>query len=288
MKLTYKIASILRKTKGQGQCYFMLPILGDLLNSEVFLTNSVQNTTKPFHFKNIIAVAHIYDHTKSKWMNLRSFNFDESGCLIIKSSYFSLPIESLVVISIQKNNFDLSASLQNLPDSFIKKNDFSPHTIRCRLAFYKRKAYSSYMSEYPSKMTFIPHGSSFSYGHLLKHQVGMIYSFIAFVNISRLNLSQNGVIRILDIDSGEVIFLGEAIKNKVNLIKVDAREFKKKNLALFVDGMVGVPIYISAFKNSRNDLELSVEHSHPPAEYFFNEANKYQNILKKCWFNKYS
>lgn len=288
MKLAYKIASILRKTKGQGQCYFMLPILGDLLNSEVFLTNSVQNTTKPFHFKNIIAVAHIFDHTKSNWKNLRSFNFDDSGCLIIKSSYFSLPIRSLVVISIQKNNFDLSANLENLPDSFIKKNDFSPHTIRCRLGFYKKKAYSSYMSEYPSKMTFIPSGSSFSYGHLLKYQAGMIYSYIAFINISRLNLSQNGTMRVLDIDSGEPIFLGGSIKNKVNLIKVDAHDLKNKNLALFVDGMVGVPIYISVFKNSRNDFELSVEHSHPPAEYFFNEANKYQNILKKCWFNKFS
>ena len=51
---------------------------------------------------------------------------------------------------------------------------------------------------------------------------------------------------------------------------------------ILIEDFFGIPIFISY----DNKGYLSVEHNHPPSEYFFNNKIKGQKILKEKWFSQ--
>jgi len=253
----------------------------------MIITNHSQNSTIPETFKYLSIALHTFDHKVNLWRLVDKVNFSTNGIAVITSKEYCKKKGDLIVASIQNINQKIDKYTSILPDCSVKKNDFSPHTVRCRLLFRKQGSFSSYMSEYPKRMTLIKSGSAFSYGHLLSHQNKLASTLIIFVNICNENIkNSNQYIKLIDVISNRTIFRKTISANKVTVQSIKNNKIKNKSLALVAQGLSGIPIYISEYKDRSGRLKLSCEHSHPPTEYFFNNSIQNQKTLKNNWFKK--
>jgi hypothetical protein len=284
-KLLFKLYSFFNRSSAVNQYYFFLPNIGNGFDSEIHITNYFQNTTSPA-LCNLSVCLYKFDFKDHCWELIDKLDFNEYGFLIISSRKYGKKIGDLVVASLHKQDEALRKFSDALPTSSVKKNDFSPHAVRCRLVFKKRGAVSSYMADYPKNMTYIQKGSAFSYGHLLSHQHKYGRTIVIFVSISNKNLSDHSTIKLFDVSSCKVIHAQKIISNKANFFLINNIHLHKKSIALITQGLSGIPIYLSEFVNKDGIVFLSCEHSHPPAEYFFSNSNQNQINLKKSWFEK--
>jgi hypothetical protein len=284
----FRLYCFFKKNTFINQYYFFLPNIGHGFTSEIIITNYSQNSTKPENFINIFIALHIFDSNTNIWKLIDKVNFNKQGIAIISSKKYTKNQGDLVVASLHKANQILTNKSTYLPHSIIKKNDFSPHTVRCRLLFKKNRSFSSYMSEYPKKMTSIINGSAFSYGHLIAHQCNLAYTLILFVNISdKTSSADNAFMKLIDVNSGKIIFSNKIFPNKANICFIKNSKIKQKPLALVTQRLSGIPIFISEYKNILGKTRLSCEHSHPPSEYFFSNSLLSQTLLKKNWFKRF-
>jgi hypothetical protein len=287
IRLVYNFYSFIKRNSTDNKYYFFLPNIGHGFTSEIIITNYSQNSTKPENFKNLFIALHFFDPNTNLWMLIDKVNFNRQGIAIISSKKYTKKEGDLVVASLHKAKQTLANKSKCLPDSSIKKNDFSPHSVRCRLLFKKKGSFSSYMSEYPRKMTSILHGSAFSYGHLIAYQSNLAYTLIVFINITDTNSSiENAFMKLIDVNTGKIIFSNKIFPNKANICFIKNSKIKQKSLAFVTQKLSGIPIFISEHKNSLGKIRLSCEHSHPPSEYFFSSTLQYQTLLKKNWFKK--
>lgn len=287
IKIIFKIYSFLIKNSGTNQYYFFLPNIGNGFTSEILITNHSQNSTAPEKFIDLFIALHAFDHKLNVWKLVDKVKFNASGIIKISSKKYTKNKGDLVVASIHKINQIMHEFSSSLPQSDIKKNDFSPHSVRCRLLFRKEESFSSYMSEYPKKMTFVKNGSAFSFGHLLSHQDSLASTTIAFINISDTEvLSPNTYMKLINIETGKTILTKKIFNNKVAVHTLRNNKIKNKSLALITQGLAGIPIYISQYRNKLGQLRISCEHSHPPSEYFFENAAFNQKNMKINWFKK--
>lgn len=275
------------RNSGVNQYYFFLPNIGNGFTTEIAITNHSQNSISPEKFDRLLIAIHSFDQKRNIWVLLDKLKFDSEGVTIISSKKYTKKEGDLAVASFHDENQKLNHVSSSLPMSSIKKNDFSPHTVRCRLSFRKQGCFSSYMSEYPKKMTFMKSGSSFSYGHLLSNQNSLSSTVVAFINISDIKIeSLNQTMKLIDIDAGKIIFSEKILPNKANIHFIKNNKIKGKSLAFVTQGLSGIPIFISEYKNKFGEMRLSCEHSLAPSEYFYENALPNQKNLKANWFKK--
>ena len=62
---------------------------------------------------------------------------------------------------------------------------------------------------------------------------------------------------------------------------IDINSSNSEELCFYSKNSLGIPIFISYDDNGF----LSVEHNHPPSEFFFHNKIKGQQILKNKWFS---
>jgi len=284
MDFFYKYYEQIRKYFLDDQCYFFLPIISEY-NTSLTLTSIVQNSTKFYKFKNLYARVWYFEKKKNCWVNLKNFYFANKNVLQIFSKDFIDYKEksNLLLVS-------LDSSIRNkysvkLPISFIKKIDFSPHTLRGKHSFIKNNVSSGYMGEYPVKMTKIGSGNTFSYINMFHSQPLKSKSTIVFINFSEYS-NEKGKLLLIDVDENRVIFSKKTNSNQACTISLDNKSFFGKKIVLFSLGHVGIPIYINEYRANMK-YTLSVEHSHPPSEYFFSDVYKYQALLKRNWLKNY-
>jgi hypothetical protein len=283
----FKLYSFFKKNALTNKYYFFLPNIGHGFTSEIVVTNYSQNSSSPQRFDNLFIALHTFDQKSKTWNLIRELRFDKCGVIIITSDKYTKKEGDLLVVSLHEFGQILPKKSAYLPVSDIKKNDFSPHSVRCRLLFKKNSAFTSYMAEYPKRMTFIKNGSAFSYGHLLANQNPLASTLILFVNISDLNLNFNGAfMKLFDVSTGNAIFSNKILPNMANVHWIENKKINKKSLALISQGLSGIPIFISEYKSPLGKVRLSCEHSHPPSEYFFSNPIQNQTLLKKNWFKK--
>lgn len=275
------------RNSGVNQYYFFLPNIGNGFTTEIAITNHSQNSISPEKFNRLFMAIHGFDHKRNIWVLLDELKFNPEGVAIISSKKYTKKEGDLAVVSLHNKNQILKHTSTSLPMSSIKKNDFSPHSARCRLSFKKQGSFSSYMSEYPKKMTFMKGGTSFSYGHLLSHQNSLSSTVIVFINISDVKIEAlNQTMKLIDIDTGKIIFSEKILPNRANVHFIKNNKIKKRSLALVTQGLSGIPIFISEYKNKFGEMRLSCEHSLAPSEYFYGNALFNQKNLKTNWFRR--
>ena len=138
---------------------------------------------------------------------------------------------------------------------------------------------SSYQGEYPGE--FIDRNISIvSCTPMLQLNAN---NYFYLVNLQSNPVKEPFKLEIFDIFKkkiDEVIFY----TNSINLIKLDKlKKNLEENMVIFLSRKKGgVPIY---FSTSFDNKSLSLEHTHPPAEYlYWGERSYFQKNKKKFWF----
>jgi len=183
MDFFYKFYERIRKYFLNDQCYFFLPLIKEY-DTSLTLTSIVQNSTKFYKFKNLCARVWFFDNKKNHWVNITNFYFKNKNVLKMYSSDFFKykKFTNLLLISLDNSIRDKYS--KKIPNSFIKKIDFSPHTLRGKHSFIKNNISSGYMGEYPLKMTQVISGNAFSYVNMFHSQPLKSKSTIVFINFS--------------------------------------------------------------------------------------------------------
>ena len=123
----------------------------------------------------------------------------------------------------------------------------------------KNNGYSSYQSEYPSRMTTLK-GSLISPISLLLNKKANKNSILVR-NIYKLPVIMEKDLFIIDIKKRIIIKHFRIFTNKTNYISLDKNNIDV-NYYIVAKNFLGIPIFCSEDKNNN----LSVEHTHPPHE----------------------
>lgn len=129
--------------------------------------------------------------------------------------------------------------------------------------------FSSYQSEYPFDMI-LKKGNIFSsVSTLLDNEAQENY--ILFRNIFHEPLIEKFKIYFINLKIKKILKIEEVYSNTSNLVLVE-KNLINENVYIFSDNYLGIPIYIS-----RNNMHLSMEHTHPPHHYILSD-NKFKII----------
>lgn len=180
------------------------------------------------------------------------------------------------------NKDEVNSSIHKLRKKLININNFtetSPVSFRSNLKIeLLGGGFSSYQSDYPYSMTLRK-------GNILSPLLNLLNknadeNYILFRNIYFLPIQEKTKICILDITTGEVLEEVYLKSNFSNLIKI-SKNLLKKNIYIFSEEYLGIPIYISI-----KEKHISLEHTHPPHHYIlsedkFNTINKFKKRIKQ-------
>lgn len=151
--------------------------------------------------------------------------------------------------------------------SLINLNSFtdtSPIAFRSNFKIYlKDGGFSSYQSEYPHDMT-LKRGNILSSVSTLLN-INAEENYILIRNIFYKPIQEKFKIYFIKLSTKKILKSEIVYSNKSNLIHVD-KNLLDKNVYIFSDNHLGIPIFISKNKN-----HLSMEHTHPPHHYILSE-----------------
>ena len=162
------------------------------------------------------------------------------------------------------NNFD--------KNELIEFNNFTETfpAFRANLKIYlENGGFSSYQSEYPFSMIKKNGNILTPISTLLNSNVDKNY--LVFKNIYFKPIKKKFLASFIDIKEKKIIKEVSFITNETNFLEIE-NELMKPNIYLNTHEFIGVPIYLS-IKNKH----ISLEHTHPPHEYFFGQ-NKFKNV----------
>jgi len=167
-------------------------------------------------------------------------------------------------------------------DDFAQKNNFTdtlPSAFRANLKVYiEGGGFSSYQSEYPYSMTKKNGNILSSLDTLLDKEADL--NLILFKNIYYLPNHDESRIFFINIKTKEILDIKKIKNNYSNQIEI-SKELIAKNVYIFSEKALGVPLYIS-IKNEH----ISFEHTHPPHHYIlskdqFRVIGKIKNQIKE-------
>ena len=160
-------------------------------------------------------------------------------------------------------------------NEFAKKNNFTntlPSAFRANLKIYSSSGgFSSYQSEYPYSMT-TKTGNILSPIDILLNKYAD-KNLIFFRNIYYLPNEDESNIFFVNIKTKKILKVQKIRNNYSNELQID-NNLIEKNVYIFSDFALGIPLYISIKNN-----HISFEHTHPPHHYILSE-NKF-NIVGK-------
>lgn len=179
---------------------------------------------------------------------------------------------------------NLQSQLETLADPC--RYQFATPRWRGTLGISGEKMDVSYAGEYPDEMLPLSKSSCISLSPLL--QLGdHVKTTILFVNMLKRPDVAPSKARLVCASSKEVLLEWIVQSNTVNECEVSKDIAQKLNNSLvnfIVDGITGIPVYLSLDENSG---KMSLEHSHPPVEFLvFGEAlarGKLVRSIKQEW-----
>ena len=146
---------------------------------------------------------------------------------------------------------------------------------------------SCYQGEYPFNLANLNKSSLLSFD-TLKGSKGKNYkNFLILINISRINRSSDSAeIKFFNPKYRDKFKLFYAKKNSITILDTNQyeKELNEKEIIFFTSETSSfIPIFLSIdLKNN----QLSVEHTHPPTEYFFGTTKKsLVRLTKSKWLS---
>lgn len=259
-----------------------------IIGSTTFL-NYPNNRLKPIFsrkkYKDIVYLG-IFCFRNQKWHLLQTIICKSLDFAEVSRSKLDVEDDEMVVVVPKKSNI-FEQTYINLPSPDSLKIDNSTVAQRASLNFTYLNSTSSYQGEYPLNMSTLRKGSLLSLDGLKQTYNFSNRNFLILMNLSRNNYSLDKVkIKIFNpIDKKKFKFL-YAKRNAFSIFETSKYEediddfstiFLTSNSAAFIPLMVSIDL---------NTNQLSVEHTHPPTEYFFGNG-KIENVklIKKQWID---
>ena len=261
---------------------------GKIIGSITFLNypnNRLKSILKKNRYSDIVYLG-LYCFRNKKWFLLRTFKCNPIEFIEISRSKLDVEDHEMVVavpkkLNIFKENYD------NLPAPDLLKIDNSNISQRASLNFSYLNSTTSYQGEYPFIMSDIKKGSLLTFDSLKQTNFSSNKNFLILMNISNnFNSLEPIKIEYFNPKNRDKIKIVYARRNYFSVFKSSEYEsyldnpstiFFRSNEVSFIPLMLSIDI---------NTNQLSVEHTHPPSEYFFGfQKLNYVNLIKKQWIN---
>lgn len=259
-----------------------------IIGSITFLNypnNRLRSIFKNNKYKDIIYLG-IYCFRNQKWFLLGIFKCNPIEFIEISRSKLDVEDHEMVVAVPKKLNiFQETCNRLPRPDSL--KIDNSSIAQRASLNFSYMNSMTSYQGEYPFIMSNLKKGSLLTFDTLKQLNFFSNKNFLILMNISKnINSLEPIKIECFNPKDREKIKIVYARRNAFSVFETSEYEnylnnpstvFFRSNEATFIPLMLSINI---------NTNQISVEHTHPPTEYFFgNHKLENVNLIKKQWIN---
>jgi hypothetical protein len=262
--------------------YFFLVNPGSGIHSEVnvtrFVSNKLKTTMEVIDFK-----VFVYTQAKNSvvWKKIDEKMFNSENNICLKSTDYDLDVGELAVIIPADISEVASDYCDTLPKPLSRRVDFSVINERAALSFHKEGSFTSYQGEYPHQMSKIK-GTFLGFDPLVQTDASSVRTMLVFVNIFSQQLHVKDMFKLCTADAhNKNLIAGQLYThNSAAILTISslagAKVFYSKNTT-------GVPIFLSY--SSAVNSNISVEHTHPPAELFLDKIEG-QKEIKYNWLSK--
>lgn len=264
---------------------YFLPILSDKVNyySELTFLNSPgnQRAMSRFYTRQSSCKYELYQRVSNEWIVLDQIDSKKSSYTLISSKNYQNTLKGDLILVVPVLRFSDRNSFDVLPTPVSKKVELTPYADRALLTIRsscKKSFHSSYSSEYPiamtkKKLSLLTSGITMSSNSIKK------YAF--FVNIFNSKNDETGQISFFEKSTRDIVKIIDARENSSNF--TDLSDIADpSSIVISSRNFGGIPIFLEIFESGH----LSMEHTHPPSEYFIsNERFLKSSLLKKNWFN---
>lgn len=261
--------------------YIFLVNAGDRITNEVCITKLVQNRLASdksfFDFK---VGVYTQKFTDKEWTKLDEIVFKDNT-IKLNSTDYKLLVGQIAVIVPCRKDYIFNDNLSELPEPVNRSGNKSPVNIRASIAFIRGSSKSSYQGDFPYNMTRIK-GSFLAFDALVNNSHKAVKSKLVFVNIFSKKLVEKKSFNLFMANSKN-----KKIVDNVNYYHNSAAILENitnddNSVIFYSKDTLGIPIFISFTDDLSQNI--SVEHSHPPAEYFWGESKFFgQSIIKSKW-----
>jgi hypothetical protein len=262
--------------------YLFLVNVGDEITNKIYLSKFIPNRRSKSNAEIKYKVG-VYTQNidSTKWNKIDEVKFNENNNIVLSSADYKLSVGQLAVIIPCAFDMNLNDKYDTLPKPISRKVDLSPVNERATISFTKGNAFSSYQGEFPYQMSRIK-GTFLAFDSLMQDKNQAIRTKIVFINIHSNKLSDKKYFELIvaNSDSKEKVASKKYVHNSACIIDIQAID--NVDLCFYSKDTLGIPIFISY----NNTGYLSVEHTHPPSEYFWNNKFKGQQILKQNWLTQ--
>jgi hypothetical protein len=261
--------------------YLFLANIGEGIINSIHLSNFVIN-------RRIESMDKIYyklgvytqKFNSTVWEKIDEIEFVETN-VVISSNDYKLDVGQLAVIIPCSMDFDLHTKYRELPKPISRSVDSAPNFGRSTVMFTKGESFSSYQGEFPFQISKVK-GTFLAFDSLINKKSSVINK-IVFINIhsKALNEKIEYEFKVADSNSKELLDKAVYFQNSALILNVSENA---RDLVFYSKDTLGMPIFVS-----HTDSEiLSVEHTHPPSEFFWNNQIKGQQLMKRNWFSELS
>ena len=262
--------------------YLFLANVGDEIINSVYLSKFIPNRmsqSKPDVTYKVGVYTQIFESTS--WKKIDEIEFNQNNNIVLNSNDYDLCIGQLAVIIPVDISVDLKDECLTLPKPLSRKVDLSPVNERAAISFAKANAFSSYQGEFPYQMSKIK-GTFLAFDSLAKDKNKDIKTKIVFINIysDKLAEKQSFTLNVANTNTKQQIISKKYSHNSAGII--DMKATNNTEVCFYSKDTLGITIFISY----DNADYISVEHTHPPTEYFWNNKFKGQQVLKKNWLSQ--
>ncbi len=267
--------------------YQFLICVGDGITSELTLSKVVSNQCDivPSSIEYKVGV-YTQDSLSTEWVKVDERIFGRSTFLSFSSKDYNLNDGEIAVVVPVSIGTKLNQFTKTLPPPISRKLDRSPVNERGMIRFVRDGNQSSYQGEYPHQMSSRTKGSMISFGTLLSGQPNFTHTKIILINIcsSLLLKKEKFKCHLSSVLTKNNLKVRDYTHNSCAIFEVD-HSLISEELVLSSHQTNGIPIYISYNPDIKCSM-ISVEHTHPPSEYFFGNPDTGLRTFKKSWLPK--
>ena len=216
---------------------------------------------------------------ENNWHLVDEKFFDNNESLFISSLEYDLSIGELLVVVPADSSKVFEKKYDELPKPLSRKVDLSPINERTEIGYRINDSFSSYQGEFPYKMSCFK-GTFLSFDPLIQHAKGITNKLI-FINIFSKKIKTKDIfqLHIASANTKRKYKSYDYVNNSALIIDIGNYN---DEICFYSKDTLGVPIFLSHDSNSI----FSVEHTHPPSEFFWKNKFHAQSVLKSNWLNQ--
>ncbi len=266
--------------------YQFLIGVGDGITSQVVLTKFITNrcNTVPLSIEQKVGV-YTQENQSTEWHKVDEKSFGPSSFLTFDSEDYGLDVGQIAVVVPVAPDAKLDPVSKTLPKPISRKVDPAPASERGAIRFIKGNSQSSYQGEYPYQMSDRSGGTLLSFGPLFLGQPSEAHTKILLLNMHSGELSDKKEFQahLASVSTKNILQTCDYTYNSAAVFHIE-HSLISEELVLFSHHTAGIPIYVTYEPNVKDPL-LSVEHTHPPTDYFWDDPGC--PLFKKTWLSRF-